>query len=899
MSTTTTHFSLVKPAVTDVISQTILDLASDMDAIDAELYLGQTHRSSSTAHAAQNITYSGEVTGRTEVKGAIDDLQVQLDSAIIGSGTSPAEVVSAREGIRGESNTVLNDRLDRMESNLGQITTVSTSPTTLTVDQRGIILVDTSIGNITLNLPAIASNSTKVITYIIKKTTSDSNTVIVTPNGAEKIDGASTFTLSYQNNLIKILNNGSNWSIESNIETLEDLIFYGTTPKLVTNTSDGADSYYIGISGGGDVLNTRGGNITVYGNENASTGSIKIEAGNVSGGDIDFYTANTFRGKFDYSGNLNIDNLTASRVVVTDASKNLASSTVTSTTLGYLDIGSSLTSLLAGKEASFSKGDISETTSSVLTISNGTGRLYGGTGLTIQVKQANNSQSGYLSSSDYSNLSSTPLSRYSDIGNLTEATSSVLNITGGTGSTIGNVSIQVKQASSIQSGYLSSSDYNNLASTPISRYSDLGNLTETTSSVLTITGGTKATIGNVSIQVKQANTTTSGYLSNTDWNTFNGKQNALSFSNLVGTTDQISLSASGTGVLVGSTSITLSLPQSISTTSVTQFGGLGLGVASSSGVFKIAQGTDPVAFGTADQIGLYATAGANCTLGIMTEQAVTRGLLPVKVNGTSYNMPVTHKGYASAAFSSPGSTGTFDAFGYYKYATSSVTLTQASTTQTFGTSNVAYSGRAFIVANGAGTASGGSGAVTITVSGTSISHSGTRTPGDSEVICTDITTLVANRFVQTSKTWSGTITYTINVGGTGHTAYSATFNYGMSAMTVFNQCKVKLTELEIFGRAGANDSSFDITLYHQKNNDTSWTYAASGFVPGGTVLAKWSTFLGTEKNLATGEPFHWHVTGMTTTIDGTLEEGVVIRITTGANNSVESSTLRIYYEYIT
>ena len=56
----------------------------------------------------------------------------------------------------------------------------------------------------------------------------------------------------------------------------------------------------------------------------------------------------------------------------------------------------------------------------------------------------------------------------------------------------------------------------------------LGNLTESTSSVLTITGGTGAIIGSgLSLQVKQATTSQSGYLSNTDWNTFNGKQSTI------------------------------------------------------------------------------------------------------------------------------------------------------------------------------------------------------------------------------------------------------------------------------------------------------------------------------------------------------------------------------------
>jgi hypothetical protein len=54
-----------------------------------------------------------------------------------------------------------------------------------------------------------------------------------------------------------------------------------------------------------------------------------------------------------------------------------------------------------------------------------------------------------------------------------------------------------------------------------------GNLTESTSSVLTISGGTGSVIGSgTTIQVKQASSTVSGYLSSTDWNTFNNKSDA-------------------------------------------------------------------------------------------------------------------------------------------------------------------------------------------------------------------------------------------------------------------------------------------------------------------------------------------------------------------------------------
>ena len=66
--------------------------------------------------------------------------------------------------------------------------------------------------------------------------------------------------------------------------------------------------------------------------------------------------------------------------------------------------------------------------------------------------------------------------------------------------------------------------------------------------------------------ITQATTSTSGYLSNTDWNTFNGKQNALSFGNL---STSGNLSGSGTNVLVGS-SVTIGVATGYAIPSNTQ-----------------------------------------------------------------------------------------------------------------------------------------------------------------------------------------------------------------------------------------------------------------------------------------------------------------------------------------
>lgn len=99
-----------------------------------------------------------------------------------------------------------------------------------------------------------------------------------------------------------------------------------------------------------------------------------------------------------------------------------------------------------------------------------------------------------------------------------------------------------------------------------------GNLTEATSSVLTITGGTASVIGSgTTVQIKQANTSQSGYLSSTNWNTFNNKLSAevdgslnnegsLTVEAGTATTSLISSSTSGSTpvTLQAGTNITLS-----------------------------------------------------------------------------------------------------------------------------------------------------------------------------------------------------------------------------------------------------------------------------------------------------------------------------------------------------
>jgi len=96
-----------------------------------------------------------------------------------------------------------------------------------------------------------------------------------------------------------------------------------------------------------------------------------------------------------------------------------------------------------------------------------------------------------------------------------------------------------------------------------------GNLTEATSSVLTITGGTGAVIGSgTSIEVKQASGSVNGYLSSTDWSTFNGKQAQLNGTGFVKASGTI-ISYDNSTYLTTSSAASTYVPYTGATSSVT------------------------------------------------------------------------------------------------------------------------------------------------------------------------------------------------------------------------------------------------------------------------------------------------------------------------------------------
>lgn len=91
---------------------------------------------------------------------------------------------------------------------------VTTVTTTYTASiQDCVIECDATSAIFTVTLPAASTISGHI--YFIKKIDSSANAITITPNGSDKIDGAGTYSLSTQYQLLTIVSDGTNWIIAS------------------------------------------------------------------------------------------------------------------------------------------------------------------------------------------------------------------------------------------------------------------------------------------------------------------------------------------------------------------------------------------------------------------------------------------------------------------------------------------------------------------------------------------------------------------------------------------------------------------------------------------------------------------------------------------------------------
>lgn len=112
---------------------------------------------------------------------------------------------------------------------------------------------------------------------------------------------------------------------------LADHIIFTADKGIYRGTSDGTDNGYVWLSGGGNYDVARAANASLFGNEYASIGgTVRLSAGNMSTGNIEFYTGNNAeRMKIFYDGSIRMASLagTGSRNVVADAEGDLSAPT--------------------------------------------------------------------------------------------------------------------------------------------------------------------------------------------------------------------------------------------------------------------------------------------------------------------------------------------------------------------------------------------------------------------------------------------------------------------------------------------------------------------------------------------------------------------------------------------
>jgi len=149
-----------------------------------------------------------------------------------------------------------------------------------------------------------------------------------------------------------------------------------------------------------------------------------------------------------------------------------------------------------------------------------------------------------------------------------------------------------------------------------------------------------------------------------------------------------------------------------------------------------------------------------------------------------------------------------------------------------------------------------------------------------------------DEYFETTKKWLGQVTYTLS--STAGSTYAATFNYGFAKYDDCGNRDFKVTDFEVVGFSGANDTGLDIILFH--HSSTGWTYSAAAFVPGGTKICQLSTDHSSDDQLFTSEHFAYKRSGLSTSISGSTMEGVIAKIITTSNNAIEFADIHIGVE---
>lgn len=265
------------------------------------------------------------------------------------------------------------------------------------------------------------------------------------------------------------------------------------------------------------------------------------------------------------------------------------------------------------------------------------------------------------------------------------------------------------------------------------------------------------------------------------------------------------------------------------------------------------------------------------------------------INGTVFVDPIIfNRAIVSSTyfFSSDGLVAATNQYiaGSYDWAATSVTLDAATTTQLYGSAGAATGSHAGVVFGAAVEPT--TGVIGLRVTGTSFTDEGVTTPGDVEILSTDLLSHTLNDYLETSKNWTGEVTFELySVTGDSLAGSSVSFNYGFAAYVDAANREFTLTNVRLEGLAGFNDASFNVRI--TKHDPTVWTYAATGFTPGNGTLVDMATDMAPNNALVSGKNFKWKRANLQEYIDGAGTEGYLIAIDTSNKDSVTYATMTL------